>query len=220
MLCACLRAACWLVDRRVQINVLRRWGLRPLSTTGLLTAEDFAAFMVENAQSYRSRRPLDICGGDDCGRDVRYMNLDFPQSCRSVIRGRADILDSERARRGGGDGRQFGFRPQFGKGSRLARRGLFSIGNENGIHCQPYKGVNVLAATDLACNRQCNKTPVLRDFIGTGFVFTAPRLAVCGLAKIVDQRLGLSVYAINPRVAVGQPRQHWRLPWDQAYRLN
>jgi hypothetical protein len=102
-------------------------------------------------------------------------------------------LDSERVRRGGDDARKFVCPPQFGKGSRLARRCLVAIGNENGIHRQPHQGVNVLAATDLACNRQCNKTPVPRDFIGAGFVFTAPRLAVCGLAKIADQRLGLSI---------------------------
>ncbi len=117
-----------------------------LSTISLLSLKDLATFVVENAQSYRSRRPRDIRGGDDSCRHIRYPNLDFPQSCRSAIRRRADKLDSERVRRRSGDARQFRFRRQLGKGSGLARRqsrkgsaparrGVFSIGNENGIHC-------------------------------------------------------------------------------------
>ena len=112
----------------------------------LLSLKDLAAFVVENAQSYGSMRPRNICGGDDSRRHVRYPNIDFPQSCRSAIRRRADKLDSERVRRSGDDGRQFRFRRQLWKGpgfarrqsrkgSAPARRGVFSIGNENGVHC-------------------------------------------------------------------------------------
>src|ERR1700722_2564899 len=73
-----------------------------LSTISLLSLKDLATFVVENAQSYRSRRPRDIRGGDDSCRHIRYPNLDFPQSCRSAIRRRANKLDSERVRRGSG----------------------------------------------------------------------------------------------------------------------
>jgi hypothetical protein len=102
------------------------------SAIGLLSRKDFAAFAVQNAQSYRSRRPSEIRGGDDGCRRIGRLNLDFRQSYRSAIWRRADKLDSERARRGGDYARQLLCRRQPGKGSRLARGGHFAIGNENG----------------------------------------------------------------------------------------
>ena len=120
----------------------------PIGDRPFLTAKDFAALTVKNAQSDRSRRPFETCRGDDCGRHIRHLNLDFLQCCRSAIWRCTNILDSERVRRGGDDARQFVGPPQFGKGSRLARRCLVAIGNENGIHRQPRHGVNVLAATE------------------------------------------------------------------------
>ena len=61
-----------------------------------MSLKDFAAFAVEDAQPDRSRRPRDIRGGDDRCRQVRRLNLDFPQSCWSESRRRPDKLDSER----------------------------------------------------------------------------------------------------------------------------
>ncbi len=72
----------------------------------LLARKHFAALTIEDAQSYRSRRPSEICGGDDCCRRVRHLNLNFRQGYRPAIWRRADKLDSERVRHGGEDARQ------------------------------------------------------------------------------------------------------------------
>ena len=54
------------------------------------------------------------------------------------------------------------------------------------------------------------QNPIPRDCVGTGLVFTAPRLAVCGLAKIADQRLGLRAKR-STRAALGATRTTLRL---------
>ncbi len=106
-----------------------------LSAIGLLSPKNFVALVVENAQSDRSRRKSDIRGGDDRRRCVRRLNLDFRQSYRTMLWRRTNKLDPERARRRGDEARWFLYRRWLGKGSRLVRRVLFAIGNENGIHC-------------------------------------------------------------------------------------
>jgi len=100
---------------------------RSRTAIGLLSPKDLAAFVVENAQCDRSRRPRDIRGGDDCCRHVLHLNLDFRQSRRSAIWRRADKLDSERVCRGGKVMRHFACQREFRAGSRLARRGHFAI---------------------------------------------------------------------------------------------
>ncbi len=127
---------------------------------------------------------------------------------------RTDKLDSEWVRRGGDHPRQFIDRRSPGKGSGLARRepdtestparsGVFTIGNENGIHCQPHQRLDVGAAADLACDRERDRTPICRDWVGTGFVLTSARLVIGAFAKIEDERLGLSlgIDAFNPRAS-------------------
>jgi hypothetical protein len=76
-----------------------------------------------------------------------------------------------------------------GKGSQLARRRVIAIGNENGVHRQPYQRVNVLASTDLARNRQCNTTPIPREFIGIG---ASPRRRASSYAASLKSRIGAS----------------------------
>ena len=116
------------------------------------------------------------------------------------IRSCADKLDFGSWEPGGGkDVRRFGCRPELGKGSRLTRRGLFAIRNENGIHCQPHQGVDVYAPTEQAPNRQCNKAPILRNGVRTCLTFPSSRLGIGGEAKIADQRLGLSFYMFHSR---------------------
>ncbi len=108
-------------------------------------------------------------------------------------------------RRVGRDVRRFVCSPMLGKGSRLPRRSLFAIGNENGIHRKPRQGVNIFAPADQACNRQGDKTPISREFVGTGLVFASVRLVVGVFANIEDQRLGLGCYALDSPPPEGQP---------------
>ena len=130
-----LRAACWLVDRRVQRTSCAA-GICAVSAIGLLAAKDFAALTVKNAQSDRSRRPFETCRGDDCGRHIRHLNLDFLQRRRSAIWRCTDILGLERVRRGGDDARPFVCPPQFGRGF-VARATLPCRDRERERHSSP-----------------------------------------------------------------------------------
>ena len=64
---------------------------RPSVDTAPPSAKDLAAITIEDPQSNRSGRHCDIRGGDDCGRHIRYPNINFSQSCRSAIRRRASV---------------------------------------------------------------------------------------------------------------------------------
>ena len=169
-----LRSSSSVPSRRKRWPTGDRAAAQTLSRIGLLSRKDFAACLVENPQSDRSRRPRDIGRGDDRFRHVRDLNLDLRQSGRPAIRRRADKLDSEWVRGGGGHRGQLIGRPGPGRGSGPARRepskesrpwpsGVCTIGNENGIHRQPNQRVDVRAAANQACNRQCDKTPIRRD---------------------------------------------------------
>jgi hypothetical protein len=46
--------------------------------------------------------------------------------------------------------------------------------------------VDVGAAADQACNRQCDKTSICRNCVGTGLVLTSARLVIGDFAKIAD----------------------------------
>ena len=178
-------------------GAVKRNGRPGLSTIGLLSRKDFSAFAVENAQSDRSRRPRGVGGRDNRRRHVRRLNLDLRQRCRSAIRPCAEKLDAERAHRGT-DVRRFVRQPRPGRGTRLARPRLYAIGNQNGIHRQPHRGVDVFALADQARHRQCDKTPIPRDFVGAGLLLTSARLAVSVRAEVADQRL-----AAPPRPPTG-----------------
>ncbi|MFZ0603713.1 MAG: hypothetical protein WAN05_20585 [Roseiarcus sp.] len=72
--------------------------LRNQSPLSLLSGKDFVALAIENAHADRLRRPLYICGGDDCGGRVGDFNLLLRQIRRAAVERSANKLDPERPR--------------------------------------------------------------------------------------------------------------------------
>ena len=114
-----------------------------LSAIDLLSARHLTAFAVEDAQPDRSGWPRNICGGDDCGRNIRHLNLHFRQNRWSAIGRRASKLDSKPIQLRIEDALQFVRRRKPRKKSWLTRRSRLAIGNEDGIHRHSDRGVYV-----------------------------------------------------------------------------
>ena len=158
------------------------------------------------------------------GRHIRHLNLDFLQCCRiNAIWRLHRHIGSERVRRGGDDARRVRrARLRFGKGSRLARRCLVAIGNENGIHRQPHQGstssrLPIWRAT-------ANATRPQSRAILSELASSSPRRFSRARCMRPRQNRGSAprsqyLSAQSSRGAGDNQDNVGGLPWDQAYRL-
>ena len=55
-----------------------------------------------------------------------------------------------------------------------------------------------------------NAAPIVRHIVGTGLPFPTERPGICLVPKLLDQRLGLGVGALDSRAPVRDPRHHFR----------
>ena len=185
--------------------------VRALSAVGLWQPE-LRGLTVKNTQSSRSQRPLRLArGSDDCHGNIRHLNRDFLQ-CRSAIRHCADILDSERrwSPQHGGDARQ------CAQLEGIAACGLASSRRREPIHRQPCQRLNVLALTHLACNRQCNMTPIPRHFIEAGFPCVFGKRASAVSPKWISASISVSKRS-NPLAAALGTTRTWGSSADRGY---
>jgi hypothetical protein len=177
----------------------------------LLSPEDFAAFLIDQPESDRQRRPRNMNRLADCGGHICGANANLSQDNRSAIGRSAQKLKPEL--RGGlhrDDASKFADLT-FVEGGRARRCGRrLEKGREDGVRRHAAVGVDADRLAGPARNRECDVVPIARRLDGIGLALILASLGIGPDAKITDQRFRLSLYPSSPLATATQPRQHFR----------
>jgi hypothetical protein len=186
-------------------NIGRTVGTEPTDTQTVvlrlpcfLSRKDLVTLAIQDAHSNRMRRPLYICGGDDGGGRVRYLNLLLRQIRRTAVDRPANKLNPECPRlfRIGACGSV----ERIELWQRRARRGV------DGYIC-------------LAGDGQCNSSPISCGSVLV-LAFPTARFRISLGAKFAHERARDGAYSLNPLQLPKQPCKHVRpLRLDAGARL-